>query len=248
MMQNAAFALALLLATPLLPGGGAAAQDAQDEAARRIVVVGTGEATAAPDMAVMELGVVTEAPTAAEALRANTEAMRRVLEGFRAEGVEPRDLQTSSFFVEPRYNYPQPQPIEQGEPRPPEIIGYAVRNSVTVRIRDLARTGALLDKAVTLGANSISGPNLTIGERGAIEAEARRDAVRAARDKAELYAEAAGVALGPVMRIEDVEFMPPEPMPMARAMKAEAMDSSVPIEGGELTFRAQVRVVWGLGD
>ena len=237
-------AFATVLALALCAAGGALAQEATPERPH-LSVVGEGEVSAAPDMAVVTLGVVSEAETAREALVANSQAMSEIAAALRQAGIEGRDLQTSGFFVEPRYT--QPRPVEQGEPRAPEIAGYTVRNNLTVRIRDIARAGALLDRAVELGSNYVTGISFTVADPKPLEAEARRGAVADAEAKARLYAEAAGVALGPVILIEERadEFEPPRPM-MSRAIAAEAAD--VPVEAGEITFRAQVRVEWALGE
>jgi uncharacterized protein YggE len=198
-------------------------------------------------MALITLGVVSEAPSAREALAANTEAMTRIIEALRAEGIESRDLQTANFSVEPRYSQP-PRDWTGAEPFEPKIIGYAVRNELTVRIRELERVGALLDRVITLGANSVAGPMFTVADPSELEDQARRAAMRNAVRKAELYAEAADVTLGPIVRIEENVVQWPPPVPMAAMARQEAAaDASVPIEGGELTFRAQVSVAWELG-
>jgi hypothetical protein len=129
----------------------------------------------------------------------------------------------------------------------PEIIGYAVRNTLTVRIRDLEETGAILDKAVTLGANTISGPSFTVADPSELQDLARKAAMRDALRKADLYAEAAGVSLERILRIDEVGGYAPQPMAMAREMKVQSYDASVPIESGELSMTAQVSVSWEIG-
>ena len=96
---------------------------------------------------------------------------------------------------------------------------------------------------VTLGANSISGPTFTVEDPKPREDEARREAIRDALAKGALYAAAANVALGPIFRIEDGYVTPPQPLAPGMLMRMEAAPSPVPIEGGELTFEAQVTVV-----
>lgn len=234
------FAALLAVAAALAPAA------AGESAPRRIAVVGTGEAAAAPDMAVLQLGVVGEAKAAAEALAANSAAMARLLEALRAENIEPRDLQTSGFSVEPSYS--GSIVIDGREAEPPKIVGYVVRNNVTVRLRDLARLGALLDRAVSLGANSVSGPDFTLAEPAASEDAARRAAVADAQRKAALYAAAAGVRLGRVVAVEEHAPSPPEPLMTTRTMAAEAAGAPVPVEGGEIVRRAAVSIVWELSD
>lgn len=205
-------------------------------------LTGEGTVRAKPDMATLQLGVVAEAVTAQDALAENTSRMAEIVAALREDGIESRDLQTSDFSIEPRYS--QPQPGREAEPFVPQIIGYAVRNTLTVRIRDLDRTGALLDRAVTLGANTISGPSFTVADPSALQDSARRAAMRDALRKAELYADAANVPLGRILRIDEAGGYAPQPAMMAREMKAQAFDAAVPIESGELSVTAQVSVSW----
>lgn len=223
----------------------AEAQVVQNE--RLLTVSGKGLVHGAPDLALITLGVVSEAETAREALTANSQSMQRILDELKTGGMEARDLQTSGFSVEPVYSQASP---DQSSPEPfrPEIVGYRVRNNLTLRIRDLTRVGALLDQVVTLGANSISGPSFTVDDPTPLEDEAREAAVEDALRKGKLYATAAGIALGPVFRIEEGYVQPPQPMAPGAMMRLEAAASDVPIEGGELTFEVQVTVSWKIAE
>ena len=237
----------MLVAALALPPGVAAAQSLAIEPRERLLsMTGEGSAHASPDMAVITLGIVSEEASARAALDANTQSMTRVLDALRAEGLEARDLQTSGFSVEPIYSQP-PRDYDHSRPFRPQIVGYRVRNSLIVRIRELERVGAILDQGITLGANSVSGPSFTVADPKPLEEEARRAAMRDALKKGELYAQAAGVELGPIFRIEESYSRPPQPL-QAAAMRMEAADSAVPIEGGELTFEAQVSVSWLLAE
>jgi uncharacterized protein YggE len=123
---------------------------ADNEPFPRILVTGQGSFDIAPDMAVLSLTVTREAETARAALDANSSAMKEVFAAMKAEGIADRDLQTSGFSIQPRYIYPSPK---SGQREPPRIVGYVVRNSLTVRVRDIENVGAILDKSVTLGVN-----------------------------------------------------------------------------------------------
>ena len=217
---------------------------AQNEPVPRLLsLTGEGEVTATPDMAVLSLGVVSEDRTARQALTANTRAMTALVEAMKTAGVEPRDLQTAGFNVNPKYSHPRP--TLSGEQPAPQIVGYSVRNTLTVRIRDLGGAGEILDQAVSLGSNAISGLTFTVAEPKPLQNAARKAAMADALEKAELYAQAAGVSLGPIQTITEAGgFRPPQPMAMARAEAAFA----VPIEAGEITYRAQVSVVWEIGE
>jgi uncharacterized protein YggE len=242
-----AFLVVLALAGPLAVDGGKAQGVAPEAAERRVSVVGEGIVHGRPDMALITMGVVSEAVSAGEALAANSAAMTRILAALRAEGIESRDLQTSNFSVEPRYSQPPPG-YDGSQPFEPKIVGYAIRNELTIRIRDLTKVGVLLDQVIGLGANSISGPIFTVAEPSALEDQARRAAMQDALRKGNLYAEAAGLSLGPIARIEETIVQWPQPLPLGAMAREMAADASVPVEGGELTFQAQVSVSWRIGD
>jgi len=238
----------LIAAAALLPLHAANAQTLQIEPRERLLsVTGEGTVRAEPDMALVTLGVVSEAASAREALAENSASMSRIVGELRAAGAESRDSQTSGFSVEPVYSEP-PRGDDGSRAFRPEIVGYRVRNELTLRIREMTRVGELLDQVVTLGANSISGPVFTVAAPTPLEDQARRAAIRDALRKGELYAEAARLTLGPIFRIEEGYLSPPQTIQAAPMMRMEASDASVPIEGGELAFRAQVSVSWRLGD
>lgn len=246
-MRMAIGALALVAITAF-PLGGALAQDNDARNERLLTVSGQGTVNGAPDLAIITLGVVSEAKAAGDALRQNSESMTRIVSALKGSGMEARDLQTSGFSVDPVYSQP-PANYTSEEPFVPEIVGYRVSNNVTLRIRDLTKVGELLDQVVTLGANSISGPVFTVDDPTKLQDEARREAIADAVRKGELYAEGAGIALGPIFRIEEGYTQPPRPLSPAPMMRMEAAASmDVPIEGGELTFESQVTVSWEIDD
>ena len=242
-----AFLVALALAGPFGTDVGNAQRLELETGERRLSVVGEGLVRGRPDMALISMGVVSEAVSAGEALAANSAAMTRIIAALKAEGLESRDLQTANFSVEPRYSQP-PRDYDGSQPFEPRIVGYAVRNELTIRIRELQEVGALLDKVIELGANSISGPIFTVAEPTGLEDQARRAAMEDALRKGRLYADAAGLALGPIARIEESVVQWPQPMPLGAMAREMAADASVPVEAGELTFQAHVSVSWQLGD
>jgi uncharacterized protein YggE len=136
-----------------------------------ITVAGTGESHAKPDFAQVQVGVVTEAPTAAEALKKNNEAMSQLIVMIRKRGIEDRDLQTTQFNVSPRYKY------DKNQQEPPKIAGYQVTNEVLVKVRNLAALGAFLDETVSLGANQVRGISFGVAEPTQLMDEARRKAI-----------------------------------------------------------------------
>ncbi|MEX0627373.1 MAG: SIMPL domain-containing protein [Cucumibacter sp.] len=187
--------------------------------------------------------MTTDGPTAREALDANTAAMAALIEVLRAAGIEERDIQTSGFSVQPSYVYSD-KVDEAGYQLPPRIEGYRVSNSVTVRVRDLTSLGTVLDRAVTVGANSINGISFTVAETDALMAEARRAAVADAISRAQLLTEAAGVGLGRIRSINEQGGAQPYVMQSARFDMVAAEAAPVPVAAGELTFSVTVSIQW----
>ncbi len=243
MRPSLAIATTLLAAASLIAPAAAPAR-ADDASARTLSLTGRAEVRAAPDMAVISAGTVSEANTAREALSANNETMAAVLKTIAAAGVAEKDIQTSNVSIQPKYTYP-PRASE-GAQEAPKIDGYTVSNTVTVLVRDLDKLGAVMDAVVSSGVNQMNGLNFTIAEPGPLRNEARKAAVAEALARAQLYADAAGVKLGPIRSISEESHVRP-PQPMARmAMEATAADAAVPIAQGEQVIEATVNIVWGL--
>lgn len=232
---------ALSLASLLVLTGLAGPAVAQEPASslRLLTITGHGEVKARPDMAVVRLGVVTQAAAARQALDDNNKAMQAILAALAEEGFAQQDLQTSNFSVTPRYDY------GSGQDRPPRIDGYEVSNQLAVTVRDLGKLGAVLDRAVSLGANQIFGIAFAVSEPEGLRDQARRMAVSSALSKANLYAAAASVDLGPVHSIaESSAVRPPQPAYQMR-MAAEAA-AAVPIVEGEQVIEVEITMSWVL--
>lgn len=211
----------------------------------QITIEGRGEVTAAPDTAFLNSGVTTQGATAREALDANSTAMAELIATLTEAGIARRDIQTSNFNVNPNYVYSDARDAN-GYTLPPKIVGYQVSNSVTVRVRDLEDLGAILDRAVTVGANTINGVSFSVNDPSALYDEARKAAFADARKKAELYAGLADTELGDIKSISEGQgYTQPVPM-MARAQSFDAAAGAVPVEAGELTFTINVSVSWDL--
>lgn len=242
--RKAAGLLALSLAFAAVPAAGFAQEAAKPREAT-IAVTGEGRAEIAPDMALIDIGVVKDAKTAREALDANNAAMAEVLAAFKEAGIAERDIQTSGFSINPQYHYPQ---SSQGDNPPPVLVGFQVANTVALRVRDLARLGEILDKAVTLGANQGNAIRFVNDKPEAAISQARRKAVEDAMAKARELTEAAGVRLGRVLEISETSYRP-EPMPMMRAAAAkDYAESAVPIAAGENSYAVTVNMTFALGE
>ena len=228
-------ALALLAAACSAAPQAAASGDVA--APRTIAVTGIGEAAAAPDMAVLNLGVQTQGATAAEALRQNSMQMRATIETLEELGIEERDIQTSGLMVNPRYDY------ERNNANPP-LIGFTASNTASVKLRDLEKAGEVIDEAVRSGANSLSGISFDFADPEPLHERARRDAVAKAQAKAAVLSEAAGVRLGPILSIREGHAPAPGPMPALMRMETAAADVFAPIRRGESTVTATVTIIY----
>ncbi len=232
------FLMALISASPLL------AQAIPPVAGENgvISITGIGKITAKPDMAYITSGVISIEKNAQEALAQNSNAMASLIKVLKNAGIEERDIQTSNFSISPQYDY-----NNSSNNQPPKITNYRVSNSLTIIVRDLNILGHIIDKAVSVGSNSINSVRFAIDDTSALLNEARKKAMQDAFEKAILYTEAANVTLGKIRYIsENSGFMPPPfPAEMTRmAMSADA--SAVPMQSGELTFSSTISVVWEL--
>ncbi len=224
-------ALALLLAVPagaLLAGAAAAAG--------KITVTGQGMVPAAPDMATIMLGATSQAETAKAAMADNSAAVAAILAQLKAAGIEDRDIQTSGLSLNPQFDY-----NKASDGTMPEILGYIASNNVTVRVRALEGLGVVLDQVIAEGANTFNGLTFGLASPEPVMDEARKLAVADARRKAELYAAAAGVRLGPVLTIAENGGYA-EPAPMFRMAAVSASGGAVPVASGEIGVTASVTI------
>ena len=233
-------ALPRILAAPALAAmlafaGPAAAQ--MNPQVPTLTANGTGTVYVVPDIAIVSIGVATRAATAAAALSENSAEMSAVIATIEAEGVARRDIGTTGFQVYPVYEQQQPT---DGRTEPPRVVGYQVTNEVRVTIRDLASSGAILDKVVSAGANQVNGISFDSSDRKGPADAALADAVADARRQAEIMATAAGVRL---VRIVNVNASSGGGPMFARA-EMMAMDAAVPVMPGQRELSANATVTW----
>jgi uncharacterized protein YggE len=233
---------ALLAAACLAAALPAAARADDRPPAPSVVVTGEGMISAAPDIGVVTSGVVTTAASAGAALKANAAAMSAVIAKLKEAKVEDRDVATSGLTVQPQYDYGS-----GSAPRAPKLMGYEVRNTVTVRARDLGRLGELIDGLVGAGSNQIEGLTFDVSDRSTKLDDARKQAIADARRKAELYAAGVGAKLGAPLAIDEMEVGGDEPIrPFVQRAKAMDAAPSTPIARGEQELRARVTIRWAL--
>jgi hypothetical protein len=202
---------------------------------RTIAMTGHGDVKAVPDQAQVSAGVTTMAASAAQALAANSVRMKTVFAALEKMGVPEKNIQTTSFFVSPQYANG-----ENNNPR--RLTGYQVNNEVSVRLDDVGKLGTALDALVAAGANQMNGISFSIRNNMPLLEKARTDAIADARARAETYAKAAGVSLGPILSIS--EGGGEAPRPMYRVAASFAAAPPPPVAAGEQSVMADVSVVW----
>lgn len=228
--------LALMLAVPTMSDAQTVAQPLIS--GTRLELIARGEVRRVPDVAVITTGVVNQAVDAATAMRDNAARLARVLAALKRAGVADKDVTTSAINLSPQYRYNNNQP--------PVITGYQANNQLTVRFRDMARSGAILDALVKEGANEINGPTMMIDNPEAAMDEARIAAVKSARARAEIYAGATGLKIKRIVSIIEGEPASGRPVPMMMAKAAISDAAETTIMPGEQNVGVTVSVVFEL--
>lgn len=229
-------AAALALAVAPSPAG-AQARLIEVNPDRSIEVVGEASVEATPDLAWVTLGVTTAAKDATDAMAVNSKATAALIAALKGDGVAAADIQTSSLSVSPTFSNPP-----SGSSTPPSIVGYNVSNMVTITVRDLARLGALIDKAVAAGGNAVYGVAFGEKDPSALIDKARPLALADARRKVDIYAAAAGAKVGRLMELSEETRAQPAPL-AGRVYASAAKAVPTPIEAGrdKLTVTVSAR-------
>jgi len=203
-----------------------------------VSVTGTGVISAVPDMATITLGVTTQAHAADQAMAGTSSRITAMLAALRAAGIADRDLQTRDLSLQPLWAN-----RSNSSANPPQIDGFVATNTLSVRVRDLTRIGAVLDQVVGLGANTFSGLSFGLQDPQPIKDQARAAAIRDAMRKARIYTDAAGLTLGPVLSISETGGGVPQRF-MLESVRSAA---PVPVASGEASITASVTMVFGIG-
>lgn len=178
--------------------------------------------TAEPDMATISAGVSTEAPTAVEAMRMNSVEMRKVIDRIKSLGVDEKDIQTTGINLNARYDYDR-------QSQRNIFRGYQVSNRVSVKLREIEKTGEVLDALVVAGATDLAGPSFSIEDDEAAKDAARERAVERAQKRAESYATMLGYEEVRVLEInESIRGSGPGPQMMARALAEDSIAAAPP--------------------
>ena len=167
--------------------------------------------------------------------------MTKVVETLKSEGIEAKDIQTANFSVGPIY---EQRPHDRPDGKPPVVVGYRVTNQVRITLHDTGKLGAILDKVVGLGANQINSIAFGVEEPETMKDEARKLALKNVTDNAKIYAEAAGVELGPILSITEEEAFLSAALRGRRRAHGDGEGRSH--RGGHRWVEVRVRVTWEL--
>jgi uncharacterized protein len=208
-----------------------------------ITVSGHGEVVAVPDTGFFDVGVQVTAPTVAEARDRAAESADAVIKSVKANGVDAKDVQTSQFSINPQYTYP-------GNGAPPQVTGYQVINTVSVKVRKLESFSKILDDATAAGGDDTLIQGIRFGledSKKALE-EARVLAIADAKAKAEQLANLAGVKVGEPMAISEVNTVSTPILDVAAygVPRPPMTGSSTPIETGSGKVTLDVTVRWAI--
>ena len=239
--------LAMLIGLSLSTSQSAYSQDPKGGSAmekRTIAVTGTGQFKVKPDIANINVGVISSSTTAVQALADNSSAMNTLFGVIKAQGVDEKDLRTSNLSVQPQYS--QNQPGVRGE-FTPRVVGYQVSNTVQVKVRKIDKLGAMLDLLIQNGANQVYGISFEVDKSDELLDKVRGEAIANARGKAMLYCSGDKVKPGIVLHIEEqgAEGHYPQPV-FGGAMRAMADSGPAPVAGGESTLSVKDKVVFQL--
>lgn len=219
---------------------------------RTITVSGNGSVDITPDMAIVTLGVQTDAQTASQALTQNNTQMQAVMSALQKAGIASADIQTSFVQLSPRYENPPPQQPQQGPAQTtPSVtvtatvqpVTYTAINTVQVKVRKLDTLGTLLDQVVAAGGNQIQNIRFDVSNASQAMDQARQAAMNDAIHKAQQLATLANAKLGTVMTINETSQ---SPVPFAAAMQAQPSAGNVPVSPGTQTVTVDLQVTWDL--
>ncbi len=213
---------------------------------RSFSVSAEGEAVGVPDIAEFTFTVITEGGHDLGALQKdNSDKVNAAIAYVKEQGVDSKDIKTVNYNISPRYEY---RNCESGSVvcTPPSIVGYTVRSSVKVKVRETGKAGGILASIVSKGANEVSGLSFVIDNPETVTSEARADAIKKAKTKAEEIAKQSGVRIGRLLSINEGNYYPVYRDSYKSVMtEAAGVSATTPsIEIGSEDIKVQVTLVY----
>ncbi len=193
----------------------------------------TAEISVPPDEVQITFAVITEAPTAAQAVQQNAQKAPKVIIALEKAGIPREDIRTEQYEVSPVIDY---------DKKPSQIIGYRVTNQIRILSRSINEAGKFIDTAISAGANSVNSVVFTLFEESQIMLQNKvlSEAARRAHDRAQAIAFGLQVTLGNLISASESFNMPPRPINFAMARA----DAPTPISPGPITVSGTVTVVY----
>jgi uncharacterized protein YggE len=217
-----------------------------------ISVAGEGEVFAVPDTAEISFSIRNEAKTLTPAQKVVSEKVAQALALLKDQSIEEKDIKTQSYTSYPKYDYGSTEVVCMAigcpAPRPstPVIVGYEVSQMITVKIKDTEKVGSILEGLAKIGVSDMNGPNFTIGDEDALNAEARKLAIEDAKQKAKILAKDLDVRIVEIVSFSE-DGSTPYPMYYAKAgMGGDAVaESSAPeLPKGENKITSRVTITY----
>jgi len=206
-----------------------------------ISVSGTGEVYAKPDLALISFSVVAEEKTAVDALTKNSETMNKVIEFLKGSGIEDKDLKTTTFRINPRYEWRNGSKVSYPSTGERVLVGYEVNQSLQVKIRDMLEVGNLIEGATSAGANKVDSLEFTFDNEDELKKQAREQAIDKAKQKAKELVKELGVKLGRITSFNE-SIIPPIFYDMKEAY---GIGGAAPeIEAGENLIKSNVIITY----
>jgi hypothetical protein len=236
--------LSATLAAAALASAPALAQTNAEFAATTVSLSAIGDVKITPDRATLNLGVMAEAPNAADAMRQNASRMAAVIAALKSRGVPERSIRTQGLNLQAEYSYAPNQPQR--------LTGYRALNTVAVTVEDMDKVGGLLDAAVAAGANQINGVSFSLNNPAAAEDQARAEAIKALKAKAEVYAQANGLKVARLVRMSEgagsqgIQPLGLNEVVVTGTRIGGAASPLPPVSAGEMDVRVQVNAVYEL--
>jgi uncharacterized protein len=201
-----------------------------------ITVSGTGEVSVKPDMAVINAGVTTENVKASVCYSTNSGIMNVIYSELKKIGIAEEDIKTMNFTLSPKINYIR----KMGEPE--MIVGYTLSHIFRIKVKDIKNAGEVIDKVAKAGATNINNVMFTIQDDTKFRAQAREEAVKNAKEKAEQLAKTAGVALDKIISISESASRPIYPMYADNMLTKSIAVEAAPVMQGETQITNTVQI------
>lgn len=205
-----------------------------------LTVHGHAEMQVKPDVAYVDVGVVTQSEDSTKAVQDNAKRATALVKAVKDAGIADKDVHSQFYAVQPQYDY---------NPSPARLTGYQVTNNFRITVRDLTKVGDVIDKATQAGGNQVNNVSFDLGDRTQAESDALAKAVTSAKSKAAVMAQAAGVTLGRLLSLSDMSTPTVQPYVMRpQAMMMKAADApSTPIESQDISVTTDVTAVYAIG-